>query len=375
MGVQAFLEDQPRLYFMTPDRRVSLFKADPWPAPFHLGRTLLSAHYLTMTEKLRIVYGLAALLAESPVADPPLEPWLLAHKQTRRTIDRFWSIILTSALNENVSLVGLKYARKVFRDGFIRHRDGFTVQVPRVPLGRLYGEELRQWLTNHHVDVYEGTAVRTLNVSGSSVTGVTLREGSTLTADLVILAVPFERVRDLVPSGISIPEIEQAQPLTPSPITSVHLWYSQPITNLPHVVLIDCEGQWLFNRGAYGSGEYYVQVVVSAARELKSRGRDEIQRRIVAELAMLFPEAKPERLRRAKVVTEHHATFSAVPGVDNWRPSQTTAIQNLYLAGDWTQTGWPATMEGAVRSGYLVAEAVLARAGKPERLIQPELGG
>ncbi len=102
-------------------------------------------------------------------------------------------------------------------------------------------------------------------------------------------------------------------------------------------------------------------------------GHDEVQRLILEELARLFPEAAAATVRRVRVVTERAATFSAVPGVDKWRPSQASPIPNLLVAGDWTATGWPATMEGAVRSGYLAAEALLARRGVNERLLQPDL--
>jgi len=138
---------------------------------------------------------------------------------------------------------------------------------------------------------------------------------------------------------------------------------------LPHVVLVNCLGQWIFNRGEVAPGEHYVQVVVSAAATMKGLGGQEIQNRIVAELRHLFPTAMYARLCKARVVTEHAATFSPVPGVDRWRPSQETPINNLVLAGDWTATGWPATMEGAVRSGYLAAEAILRRTGRPEKVI------
>ena len=162
IGVDHLLSPQPKLYFVTPDRRTSVFKADPWPAPFHLGRALMSAHYLTPLDKLRVAYGLARMLWERPDADPPLLPWLKAHRQNQRTIERFWAIVLTSALNETVDRVGLKYARKVFRDGFVRHRDGFTVHVPAVPLGRLYGDELRAWLSSRGVEVRENAGVKRL---------------------------------------------------------------------------------------------------------------------------------------------------------------------------------------------------------------------
>ncbi|MEO2088262.1 MAG: hydroxysqualene dehydroxylase HpnE [Gemmataceae bacterium] len=387
VAVGRLLAPQPTLYFQTPDRRVSVFKSDPWPAPFHLGRALASAHYLTAGEKVRIGYGLARLLVELPDADPPLHDWLLRHRQTARTIDRFWGVVLTSALNETVDRVGLKYARKVFRDGFVRHRDAFTVHVPTVPLAKLYGDELRGWLARHGVTVREGAAVRLISrdpsgsASGSdalpdgSRLRIHLRDGTTLAADHLILAVPFDRVLDLLPPDLAAdPFFARIGQLQPSPITSVHVWYDRPVLTLPHVVLVDALGQWVFNRGEVAPGEHYLQVVVSAARPLRGLGHDEIRRRILDELGRLYPAAGAAKVVRSRVVTEHTATFSAVPGVDSLRPPQLTPVPGLYLAGDYTQTGWPATMEGAVRSGYLAAEAVLNRAGRGERLVRPDLG-
>jgi uncharacterized protein with NAD-binding domain and iron-sulfur cluster len=154
----------------------------------------------------------------------------------------------------------------------------------------------------------------------------------------------------------------------------VHLWYNRPITKLPHVVVIDCLSQWVFNRGEIAPGEHYIQVVVSASREIRALGHDEIDRRIRTELAQLFPEACEDAIIRTRVITEHSATFSAVPGVDQWRPGQETPIRNLFLAGDWTATGWPATMEGAVRSGRLAAQALLRQKGEDVNLVVPDLG-
>src|SRR5262249_58083459 len=126
--------------------------------------------------------------------------------------------------------------------------------------------------------------------------------------------------------------------------------------------------------GEGNPGECYLEVVVSAWRDLREPGRDEISRRITGELARVFPAVGGARVLRSRVVTEHSATFSAVPGVDRWRPPQASPVANLAVAGDWTATGWPATMEGAVRSGYLAAGAVLARAGWPARPLEPEVG-
>jgi len=243
--------------------------------------------------------------------------------------------------------------------------------VPSVPLGRLYGEELRSWCNSHQVEIRENAGVVELirNDQGR-ITHVKLRDGTAVLGDHFILAVPFERVADLFPDASSV---ESLKKLSPSPITSVHLWYDRPVLTLPHVVLIDCLGQWVFSRGETSPGEHYVQVVVSASRELRELGREEVQQQIAAEMNRLFPMAREAKLLRTRVVTEHSATFSAIPGVDAFRPIQKTNVANLYLAGDYTRTGWPATMEGAVRSGYLAAEALQETLGRGERLIQPDL--
>lgn len=382
VGVRHLLAPQPTLYFQTPDGRVSRFKADPWPAPLHLGRALAAAHYLTTSEKVRIGYGLARMLVEPPDTDPPLRDWLTRHCQSQRAVDRFWGVVLTSALNEAVDRAGLKYARKVFRDGFVRHRDAFTVHVPTVPLAELYGGELRGWLTRHGVTVLENAGVKYCAALSSDGGGlqvrenwrIHLRDGTTHTTQHLVLAVPFDRVLGLLPASTAAdPFFARVGNLTPSPITSVHLWYDRAVLKLPHVVLVDCLGQWVFNRGEVAPGEHYLQVVVSAARPLRGAGRDEITRLIAEELKRLYPASSSAKLLRARVVTEHAATFSAVPGVDAFRPPQATPVCGLYLAGDYTDTGWPATLEGAVRSGYLAAEAVLRAVGRPVRVVQPDL--
>jgi squalene-associated FAD-dependent desaturase len=381
VGSAHLLRPQPCLYFMTPDRRLSRFRADRFPAPLHLARSFLGAHYLRAGEKLRIAWGLACLRRAAPDSDPPFFDWLQRHGQTARSIERFWGVVLTSALNETPERIGLRYARKVFLDGFLRHPRGFEVELPLVPLGRLYGAELENWLARHEVGLHLGCSVRGLDCQDGQVGQVLLRQPLEpggpleLRADWYIAAVPFERLLDLLPA-----EVIEAQPyfsnlrrLETSPITSVHLWLDRPVTALPHVVLVDCVGQWLFNRGETENGEHYLQVVVSAARQFRGLGHDEVRRRIVAELGRLFPRLVPEAVRRARVVTEHAATFSAVPGVDRWRPRQVSPLRNLFVAGDWTATGWPATMEGAVRSGYLAAEALLEELGQGRTLVQPDL--
>jgi uncharacterized protein with NAD-binding domain and iron-sulfur cluster len=238
---------------------------------------------------------------------------------------------------------------------------------------------LSDWLNQHRVQVVLNAGVKRLLQTGSHpeapLSGVLLRDGVVLSADQYVLAVPFERVRNMLPDPLlSAPEFQKLHQLAPSPIMSVHLWYSRPITTLPHAVFVGSYSQWLFNRGETSSGEFYYQIVMSAADLLPCRGRDETLQIVIQELQSFFPLARQIVPNRAKVIVEHHATFRASPGIDEYRPPQRCGVPNLALAGDWTNTGWPATMEGAVRSGYLAAEVILSRYHQCQRVVQEDLG-
>jgi squalene-associated FAD-dependent desaturase len=373
MGVAHLLRPQPALYFMTADRRVSRFAADPLPAPFHLARAFLTAHHLSLADKGRIAYGLAQMRLTPAEDDRPFTEWLRQHQQTPSAVRRFWGLVLVSALNEDVERVGLKYARKVFY-AFLRHRDGFVVEIPTVPLGRLYGAEMLAWLGQHNVEVRLNAGVRRIRVEQGRATGVELRNGEVIEGDWVISTVPHTLLQELLPESVTNHEyFVMLKTLETSPITSVHLWYDRSVMRLPHAVLVDCVGQWVFNRGQTAPAEHYVQVVVSASRAFRSLGHDAVMRLITEEMVRLFPRAASAHLLRARVVAERNATFSVVPGVDRIRPAQTSPVPRLLTAGDWTRTDWPATMEGAVRSGYLAAEALLRAVGRPERLVVADL--
>jgi squalene-associated FAD-dependent desaturase len=372
--------------FLTRDGRHSYFRATAWPAPFHLSRALLGAHFLTPTDKLRVLRGLTALLRCDPDDDPPLEPWLRRHGQTDRTLARFWNTILVSALNDSVTHVGRKYARKVFLEGFIRQRDGWVVYLPAVPLERLYGPELHAFFARHCVTVRCQAAVRRLLLDPTvpRLSAIELRDGTQLNADQYILAVPFHRLSDLLPPTLlqHFPAFAAIRHLQPSPITSVHLWFDRPVLPWPHAVVVDGLCQWLFRRPHSPPSPnpdpqlhsrtpqntpqpHYLQVVISASSQLLSAGHTEIQRQVVHELRQLLPAAATARLLHIRTITEHTATFRPLPGVDRYRPSQDSPLHNLALAGDWTATDWPATMEGAVRSGLAAARVVLQRLGLP----------
>lgn len=361
VGIDHLIDTLETLYFRDEKGRISRMSAARLPAPLHLAPSFLTASFLTLGEKIRVARGLLALVA-SPAEGPTISfrQWLLEHGQTERTIDRFWGVVLVSALNETLDRMEFRYARQVFIEGFMRSGRSFVVQIPRVPLGEFYGSLLIDNLTKMGADVRMGTAVEEIHIEDRRAVGCRLKHGETLAADAVILAVPFHRASDLV--ATSDESLAGLEHLESSPITSVHLWYDRPVMTHPHLVVIGRQTQWLFRRSWDEGG--YVQAVVSASRELSALGADEVRARIIREVEEILPAARGAQLQHHRVVTERRATFSVLPGVDRWRPGAPTSIDGLYLAGDYTETGWPATMEGAVRGGNIAAGDVLARFGR-----------
>jgi squalene-associated FAD-dependent desaturase len=394
-GLDRFLKTEPSLYFIGPDGTTDEFSANHWPAPLHLAGAFGRLRYLKLRDRVSIARGLRDL-ARTPAArrdSRSFAEWLRDHRQTPAAIEYFWHVVLVSALSESLDRIDVSHARKVFVDGFLKTRDGWQVQVPTVPLETLYGVELVRWLEGHGVTLRLQTGVERLTSTVDRVTGIELRGGESLPAEDLILAVPHTIAPALLPPGlIDHPSLTRLQQLETSPIASVHLWFDRPITDLPHAVLIGRLSQWIFRRSIHEtphaalpetatqstalqqpSGEpatpsVYYQVVISASRDLDGIPAEGVVARVVDELAEIWPEARKARLRHSRVITEHRAVFAPTPGVDALRPSQQTILPNLQLAGDWTRTGWPATMEGAVRSGYLAAENVLSRRGQSVRI-------
>jgi squalene-associated FAD-dependent desaturase len=386
VGLEHLFRSEREVVFLSPEGRTSILRAGLLPAPLHLAGSFLGARYLGAADKARVAYGLLRLCSRSGPRELPgeaMEGWLRRHAQTDRALARYWAPVLVSALNERLDRMDVGHARKVFLDGFLRHRDGYRMELPLVPLGELYGRPLESWLAARGVTVRLTTGVRSFELDGDgAISGVLLRSGEAVPADFVVLAVPFDRAAGMLPPALAerVPELRRLDALDASPITGIHLWFDRPVCPFDHVVTIGRTAQWVFNHTAIqgrrpgeSNGGQYLQVVVSASYELLALSNAAIRDRIVSELGAIWPEARGAKLTRWWVVTEHGATFAPRPGVDAVRPGQRTGVEGLFLAGDWTATGWPATMEGAVRSGYLAAEEILIDLGRPATLVRPDL--
>ena len=390
-GLAEFFRRESALYFAGPSGKIDRFAAGPLPAPLHLTAAFAGLSYLSWKDKFALSRGLRALAR--PVTDQeesrPFLDWLRAHGQTEVAIQRFWFVVLVSALSESLDRISVKHARKVFVDAFLANRDGWYVDIPTVPLEMLYGGRLTDWLASRGTTIRLLTSVEQVEITGESATGVRLGSNEVVSSDELIIALPFFRVMSVLPPALKeAPELQGIQKLEAAPISSIHLWFDRPITDLPHLVLVDRLCQWLFNRSAMDQSglvssqgntaispdrSYYYQIVISASHSLEGQSRQQIEQTVLKELFEIWPQSADAKILHSRHVTEHRAVFAPVPGVDALRPAQQSPIANLQLAGDWTRTGWPATMEGAVRSGYLAAANVLQRLGRNDAVIQPDL--
>ena len=382
-GLSELFTRHQTLHFFGPDGWRSDFRPARWlPAPLHLGGALFRLKFLSLGDKLGIARAMLRLMklpATDEACGPTVSAWLQERQQSAATIERFWQVVLVSALGESLERASLAAARKVFLDGFLAHRDASHVVVPQVSLSNLY-ERVVQSLQSRGVVIHLGAPVACVAGTTNRLAGVQLVDGTERTFDFVILAVPWDRVGGLLPGPLhaAIDPGNQFAAFGSAPITSVHLWFDRPLTDLPHAVLVGRLSQWVFARTA-GTNQHspptthYYQIVISASHNLAGRDRQAIVDEVIDDLRAVFPATANAKLLRWQLITQRDAVFSVRPGLDAIRPPQQTAIPNLLLAGDWTRTGWPATMESAVRSGYLAAESVLKHLGRPERIVVPDL--
>jgi len=352
------------------------------PAPLHLAATLGKLPFLNRAQRAEVRRGIWRLMRSepSPANAQTMGDWLRDAGQSSATVEHFWDVILISALGEQAQHVAVAPARKVFVDGFLAAHQAADVWIPKPPLAELFGRQLTDVLRARGVTLECGQMVKRLFHEKTQVAGVETTAGR-IGAQQVVLAVPWHGLERLVantPAAMAIANLSEITELPTSPITGLHLWFDRPITQRRHSVLVGGLAQWLFRpehpaaNSAIGT-EHYYQVVVSASRDLRQMEASEATSQILKELQNHFPQTKTANLLRSRIVTDPRSVFSVRPATEAIRPSQQTADRGLHLAGDYTLTGWPATMEGAVISGFLAADGVLRSTGLGSFPPQPPL--
>jgi len=377
-GLADALRRDRTLWFIGPDGdRAACTPSRLLPAPLHLAPLLLGMRHFSLREKLSLGFGMLRLARyREPAAGGAVATgstalsWLQSVGQPERVIRLFWQPVLESALGESIDLVSTAAARKVAVDAFLAHRDAADLFVPLEPLGTLFGERLVAWLESRGVTVETGRSVTAIERDADGRAVAVLHGDGRTPCDAAIITLPWRQAARVVPD--LVPAADER--LAGSPITAVHLWFDRDCIDLPHAVLVGRVSQWVFRPdAAEGRQPGYCQVVISASRGLLGNDREALLATVVAELRETFPAAREAVLLESRVVTDPTAVLSVRPGVDAFRPAADTVVPNLFLAGDWTATGWPSTMEGAVRSGRLAASAAGRRLGRPVASLTADL--
>lgn len=359
LGVEDRIEFFDTIHFADERGRRGDLYACRLPSPLHLAPAMAVFGLLTMAQKGEIARGMLAmkLLGESgreSYADWTFREWLGERGQSVETIERFWEVILVSALNSRVEEIGANYGMQVFQEAFLGDRGGYRMALPGVPLAELYERAAAaEVLFNRRVT---GLVVEEKR-GRPRVGGVELADGSRLEADQVVLAAAPDAARRILGDAPLFESICGAiGRLRYAPIIGAHLFYDRPVMDVPHLALMGTTLQWLFRKDAEGR---HVHGVISAAHDLAEVDAGTLQERFEREIETILPRSRGAKVERCTIVKEKRATYCPSPGIDRIRPTQRTGIAGLTLAGDYTQTGWPATMEGAVRSGNLAARAIL----------------
>ncbi len=377
------LQPTLQLKVMNGSGKAGLLGVAPLPPPFHLLPSFLRFPHLGLKDKLLAIYGLARVRFTNR-HHPSLEresfhQWLTRHHQTERAIRNLWNLLILPTLNDDIGQVSAAMGLMIFQEGVLKNRHSSAVGYSRVGLSTLMGEAASAFIQHHGGQLLLGKQVTHLTVEDGRVQGAELRGGEVIQGDIYIIALPFNTLSSILPLGDlpdeAAPFFQKMGMLSTAPIVNVHLWYDRPIMEEEFVAFVDHPIQWVFNKsrilsenhssvtatGTHTSVEeegQYLCISLSGAWDYIQRSKEELREMFIKAMATVFPQARNARVVRSLIVKQEHATFRCVPGAAALRPSTETPIDNLFLAGEWTDTGWPSTMEGAVRSGVKAAHTI-----------------
>ena len=339
----------------------------PLPAPFHILAGILRFKAISLSERIRMLNMAKGVMfgnTTNSSHDLTITEWLKMLGQGEKARETLWDIITLATMNEHPDKSSAAIFRNVMKKAFFSLRRNSRIVLPVVPLSSLFTEAAEIYIRKNGGSIEKGIAVSTLLTRNNSVSGVQLKDGRIFCGDYYISAVPYYSVQKLFAgSGFLGTELNSVPGLRPSPIISIHLLFNKPLTEQTFAALLNSPIQWVFNKEKIFRDTAYrglLSIVISGAHEYIDVPSEKLVEMALRELKKVIPATSTARLLSCKVIKERHATFPPQPGVDECRPSQKTSIKNLFLAGDWTDTGLPATIEGAVLSGHKCAKAIVS---------------
>lgn len=373
IGSSHLAELQPnlRIDFIHAKKGNAALQCLPLPAPLHVLSGLLRLGTLTPVNRLRLLRLGVELLASSTTKEAELGPltvdeWLKRCGQPEENRKYLWDIIAVGSLNDETSKVSALLFYRVLKTAFLGDRLNASLLVPRVGLSELLVHPAEKYLKQKGVVIRKGVEVEKIEGGSDGVTAVVCN-GKRERARSYISAIPYYGFCSLVGSSSSLmrslaPRLSRLSEFQSSPIITLHLWFDRQVMDRPFVAVLDSTIQWIFNKSALlgiRRKDQYLSLVISAASKIVGLSKERLVRLALKELSNLLPAAREARLIHSLVIKEKRATFSPVPEVLPLRPGTESGIPNFFLAGDWTDTGFPATIEGAVMSGTRAAEAAL----------------
>ena len=379
---QWFLQERLRIPVRDRAGRTGLLAASRLPAPMHLLPSFIAYPHMGMLDKLRAIKGMLRARTTDR-SNPRLEDitfyqWLRENGQSERAISNLWNLVVEPTLNDSVTEVSASMGLMIVQEGMLASAHSANLGYATGGLLSSLGRPARRSLEEGGARLILGDPVRSLalepgpggSASSGRVTGVELASGLRLSVQHVISALPFSALAKVLPrEACSMEVFRKVEMLQWSPILNLHILYDRPVMREPFCAFVDSPLQWVFNHnsitGAQSSaGGQLLTVSVSAAWEFIDLPGGELREMFIKEIAEVFPEAREAAALDARVVKQREATFRCLPGTSRIRPDTETPVSNLFLAGEWTNTGWPSTMEGAVRSGRNAARAVISNSGQ-----------
>lgn len=378
LGVSEKWYLQPKLQLKIIDRRgkVGALKSGGLPPPFHLFISFLTYTHLGIGDKIRVLLALARAKYTDRY-QPDLErlsfyQWLKQQGQSERAIQNVWNLLVKPTLNDDVQDVSASMGLMIVQEGLLNGYHNSDVGYALDGLLPSIGGPAQKYLSDRGCQVMLGSPVRRILGDSHRVSGVELASGELVKGDVWVSALPPDILRQVLPEELvnAVPVFSRLAGLETSPIVNIHLFYDRPVMDEDFLAIVDSPLQWVFNKsrilkgsGTSGllSGEgQYICISISAAWEYIELTREEISAAFILEMADVFPAARQAKVLRSLVVKQRNATFRCLPGTDALRLASVTPVSNLFLAGEWTDTGWPSTMESAVRSGYNAARAIVS---------------
>jgi zeta-carotene desaturase len=368
LGTLERLHFQPRLAVPFLDREGRLTRLDcpDWPSPWHLLLGVLRSGSFSLKQKLEVLrLGKdlrTARQSSAPVAGESVTAWLGRRGQSEGLQRNFWDLLCIAAMNEDPRIASAQLFERVLRLALFSSPADSRLGIARVGLSECYTAAAAAYIEARGGCVQTGRGVKQLLIAGGVCRGVDLGAGETIEGIPVISAVPWQQLAIVLPGDLlrTEPFFAAALALRPAPIISINLWYDSPITDLEFVGLRGTTIQWLFDKSRIlRANDHYVSLVLSGAHEHLSRSKEELLAIALRDLGEVLPAVRKAKLLHSLIIKERFATFSPSPDAEPLRPPARTPIRDLFLAGDWTATGLPATIEGAVQSGYTAARELL----------------